>query len=160
SEISDASYQSARDRLCHLLEMTARLDQASEGIGGQHAQWMNLGPEGRHVQENAVDPCGPAGRGAWRSPLTGNDNEIVFYRGAVSIDGKSFLGGTARHGTLRGTESGVWRTLLDGTGGFVAVDPFDAENIFAAQSGLWLGRSFDGGGTFVEAGQGIDDIGL
>src|SRR5262249_32184460 len=29
-----------------------------------------------------------------------------------------------------------------------------------AQSGLWLGRSFDGGGTFVEAGQGIDDIGL
>src|SRR5262245_10590863 len=26
SEISDASYQSARDRLCHLLEMTARLD--------------------------------------------------------------------------------------------------------------------------------------
>jgi uncharacterized protein (TIGR03437 family) len=98
----------------------------------------------------------------WQS-LNHSYGVTQFYHGAVSPDGKTYLGGAQDHGTVRGgDEAGPngWRTILGGDGGYAFFDAEDPQVLFASQTGFSLHKSTDGGQTFGSATQGIFDEGL
>jgi hypothetical protein len=76
----------------------------------------------------------------------------------VYPDGQTFFGGTQDNGTVRGTASNqAWREIQGGDGGYVAVDPTNTNTLFAEFTGLSLQRSQDGGATFSNAYNGINN---
>lgn len=86
-----------------------------------------------------------------------------FYHGAVYPDGKSYFGGTQDNGTIRGTEGGGinnWQEINGGDGGYVAVNPFNRNTLFAEYTGISLRKSTDGGFSFHSATAGLFAAGL
>ncbi len=140
-------YDKSLAQLCRMLR-GAQPDAAKE-----IAEWKNLGPS---FAEPVGDPCASK---SFRSPIA-ESKAAQFYRGAVSSDGKSLLGGTANQGALLRTADGKWQTLFNGAGGFVAFNQDAPGIIYAAESGLKLMKSEDGGKQFVAASNGLEDSGL
>lgn len=145
---NETAYDEPRARLCRMLgnpqPAATRLDFAG---------WKNLGPSPLEV---LGDPCASK---SVRSPMA-ESKAPQFYRGAVSPDGKHLLGGTANQGALLRTTSGEWQSLFSGAAGFVAFNQDAPEILYAAESGLKLKKSEDGGTQFVAASNGIEDSGL
>ncbi len=95
----------------------------------------------------------------WRS-LNNNYNVTQFYHGTVYPDGKTYFGGTQNSGTIRGKDTNTgatWETLLDGEGGFAAVDPTNPDILFASYPGGRFRKSTDGGETFSRSMFGLKD---
>ncbi|MGH6689306.1 MAG: WD40/YVTN/BNR-like repeat-containing protein [Gammaproteobacteria bacterium] len=93
----------------------------------------------------------------WR-PLNNNYGVTQFYHGATYPGGGIYTGGTQDNGTQTGTDArgtGAWVRVADGDGGFVAVDPSDANYLYAENFRLSLRRSVNGGATFSSAIRGI-----
>ena len=82
-----------------------------------------------------------------------------FYKGAASPGGGTILGGSQDNSFLQwsGGGAGSWDHDVTGDGGFVAVDPFNTQNLYASIQFLWLYRSTDGGQTWQEIMDGLDD---
>jgi hypothetical protein len=83
-----------------------------------------------------------------------------FYDGAVYPDGSAYFGGTQDNGTVGGTDqagANNWTTLIGGDGGFVAVDPTNADVLYGENTGLSIQKSIDGGKTFNFASGAIAD---
>ncbi|MBS1806716.1 MAG: hypothetical protein JST84_00825 [Acidobacteria bacterium] len=81
-----------------------------------------------------------------------------FYHGAVYPDGKTYFGGTQDNGTIRGTDGGGinnWREINGGDGGYVAVNPFNTNTLFAEYTNISLRKSTNGGLSFHPATTGI-----
>lgn len=98
----------------------------------------------------------------WQS-LNTNYGVTQFYHGSVSPDGESYFGGTQDNGTIIGTDQGginKWSEILGGDGGYTAFDLFDPRTLYASFTNISFMKSTDGGRTFGEATQGIDDNGL
>ena len=82
------------------------------------------------------------------TPLNHGYGVSQFYHGAVSPDGKTFIGGSQDNGTLMGIRSrgpNRWWTNIGGDGGYVAIDPNNPKIIFAAYQWGNLYRSTNGG---------------
>ncbi|HWQ31994.1 MAG TPA: BACON domain-containing carbohydrate-binding protein [Blastocatellia bacterium] len=106
--------------------------------------------------------CNPANSAVTWTSLNNGYGVTQFYHGAVSPDGRSWIGGTQDNGTLRGTEAdGVngWREIYGGDGGYVAIDPTSPNVIYAEATGLSIRKSTDGGATFSRARFGISEPG-
>jgi len=144
----DADYQAALERAC-------RMPRAAISDGANGA-WASLGPG---AAGEAGDACRNAKSVSTRALLAAGAGKVNFHGGAVSADGKTIFG-ASEQGLLRGSVAGIWKQVFDGGAGFVAVNPHESEIVYAARPGLSLGRSSDGGQTFVAAMTGVDDDGL
>lgn len=84
-----------------------------------------------------------------------------FYHGDVARDRVMFAGGSQDNGTSQALSAGTpnsWKRILGGDGGYVAIDPTNGDRIFASTEGFpAIYVSTDGGGSFVEATNGITD---
>lgn len=95
--------------------------------------------------------------------INNNYGVTQFYSGAVSPNGKTYIGGTQDNGTLLGTDGGgvnAWKGINGGDGGYSAVDFTNPNTLFASFLDITFVKSTDGGGTFGDATAGINDIGL
>ncbi len=95
--------------------------------------------------------------------INNNYGVTQFYFGAVSPDGKTYLGGTQDNGTLLGTDSqgvNAWKNIFSGDGGFTAVDFANPNTVYATTPFIAFVKSTDGGNTFGDATFGINDGGM
>ncbi|SPE37320.1 conserved exported hypothetical protein [Candidatus Sulfopaludibacter sp. SbA6] len=94
---------------------------------------------------------------AWQS-LNNSYAVTEFHYGAPYPGGQWYWGGTQDNGTVRGSDgqgANAWTTLDGGDGGYVAVNPANANVIYHEFTGLSLSKSVDGGRTFAGAVGGI-----
>lgn len=109
------------------------------------------------------DVCRPDGVGIRWQSLNVDYGVTQFYHGAVSPDGKSYVGGAQDNGTVLGSDRGginQWTEILGGDGGYSAFDFTDPLTLFASYTYISLSKSTDGGQTFGSATRGISDQGL
>lgn len=81
-----------------------------------------------------------------------------FYTCEVDFKNPNrFYGGTQDNGTIRTTtgETDNWQSIYGGDGFFVKVDPTDNNYVYAEYQNGWLGRSIDGGASWLGATSGI-----
>lgn len=103
--------------------------------------------------------CGAtAGAITWRSLVTGLGT-TQFYTGAVTPDGRTYLGGTQDNGTLRnssGATSPLFAHIFGGDGATVAIDPRNPNTQYVSYQNINIFRSINGG-PFTRATSGIAD---
>lgn len=107
---------------------------------------------------SAAAVCTPeASQSEW-TDLNNGFGVTQFYHGAVFSDGAAFFGGTQDTGVLRGREGGPdeWDVLVPGDAGFVAVNPDDADVLYASLTNLSIYKSTDGWKSYHDATGGID----
>ena len=108
-------------------------------------------------------PCSPGSSGVTWASLNVGYTVTQFYHGAPFPNGLRYLGGTQDNGVITGADSaGVngWREVLDGDGGYVAVDPINPNVVYAETTGLSLMKSTDGGSVFRPATNNINREGF
>lgn len=156
--------------------------QAADGLNGAHADVLALvfPPDfdganhaflyaatdgGVYLTDNSRAELATGARAActpyqnrvrWR-PLHGGMQSTQFYSGAVLPGGGAFFGGKQDNGTMRGTLAAArgWVRLSGGDGAAVAVDPRNANVVFASTQNFGLLKSTNGGGSFASALRGI-----
>ena len=105
-------------------------------------------------------PCSPFNtRMSWTS-LNNSYAVTQFYHGLPFPDGESYFGGTQDNGTILGTDEGAhngWSKIMGGDGGYVAIDPKNPRILYAETQNLNLRKSTDGGQTFRQVTNGIDE---
>ncbi|HMR41575.1 MAG TPA: T9SS type A sorting domain-containing protein [Ignavibacteria bacterium] len=81
-----------------------------------------------------------------------------FYAGEIYYNNPDrILGGTQDNGTIRTSAvSGVWDEIYGGDGFYCLVDYSNGQNVFAASQFGGLGRSTNGGNSFLGATNGLD----
>jgi len=97
---------------------------------------------------NAKAPCEPEYSKVAFTTLNNSYGVTQFYHGAVSPDGRTFLGGTQDNGTLLGTiDDGPddWRHVLGGDGGYVAIDQEQPRYMYGESQWGYMARSTNGG---------------
>jgi hypothetical protein len=108
--------------------------------------------------ENAA--CGPtAGTVSWRE-LTSGMTTTQFYTGAVTADGRQYLGGLQDNSTVLNTSDGAqrnFRSLYGGDGAGVAFDPRNPNTFYVSAQGISIGRTTNGGNSFTSATSGLND---
>lgn len=112
------------------------------------------------VGGSLANVCGVPVQGAVQWSGLNNGYAVTqFYHGTVYPDGETFFGGTQDNGTIRGGNAtgNTWRELQGGDGGYVAVDPLNTQTLFAEFTGLSITRSLDGGASFTDATNGINN---
>ena len=100
------------------------------------------------VALGAGAPCNYLASSMVYVPLNKGYGVSQFYHGAVSPDGKTFIGGSQDNGTLMGIHSrgpNRWWTNIGGDGGYVAIDPKNPKIIHAEYQWGNLYRSTNGG---------------
>lgn len=109
-----------------------------------------------------VSACNPNSIAVKWTPLNNNYGVTQFYSGAISADGKTFIGGTQDNGTVLGTDTaGIngWKLVNGGDGGHAAVDQTNADILFGTFPGINFRKSTDGGKSFGDATFGVNDGG-
>lgn len=97
----------------------------------------------------------------WK-PLNSNYGVTQFYHGLPYPGGNLYFGGTQDNGTQLGDDAhgaNDWVRVFSGDGGYVAVDPANANTVYVETTNLSLRRSTDGGITFLAATRGITEPG-
>ncbi len=121
------------------------------------------------VATGTAAPCDTSASAVSWTSLDNGFAVTQFYQGAVSADGATWIGGTQDLGTVlggagaKGGAAGAgaaggmdgWVQVIGQDGGYVAIDPANALNVYAESDGLSLARSTDGGHTFALALDGI-----
>jgi photosystem II stability/assembly factor-like uncharacterized protein len=105
--------------------------------------------------------CGPVQLQMQWESLNRGYGVTQFYHGAPFADGTRYLGGAQDNGTLLGDDSGgidAWRPVFGGDGGHVAVDPTNAQVIYAESQWANIGKSVDGGVRFTSVTRGLDPV--
>ena len=93
-------------------------------------------------------PCAATNSKMSFTSMNNNYGVTQFYHGAVTPDGKTFIGGTQDNGTLRGNiESGPnkWQNVLPGDGGYVAIDQEQPRYMYGESQWGYMARSTNGG---------------
>lgn len=93
-------------------------------------------------------PCDPTASKMTFTAMNNSYGVTQFYHGAVTPDGRTFLGGTQDNGTLLGTiEEGPnqWRNVLGGDGAYVAIDQEQPRYMYAESQWGYMARSTNGG---------------
>lgn len=97
----------------------------------------------------------------WKT-LNNNYAVTQFHYGAPYPSGIWYWGGTQDNGTVRGSDgqgANSWTTVAGGDGGYVAVNPKDANVIYHEFTALSIAKSTDGGQNFRTSIKGITDTG-
>ncbi len=108
-------------------------------------------------------PCSPSSSGVTWASLNAGYAVTQFYHGAAFPNGLRYLGGTQDNGVIMGSDTvGVngWREVLEGDGGYVAVDPINSNIVYAETTWLSLMKSTDGGTSFRPATTNINREGF
>jgi len=82
-----------------------------------------------------------------------------FYAGEIDFNNPTVtLGGTQDNGTVRTLDGGVdnWTDIYGGDGFYCLVDPTNSQRVYACSQYGGLGRSTNGGNSFLGATQGLD----
>ena len=107
--------------------------------------------------------CTPAASAvAWRS-LNRGYGVTQFYHGVPFPDGRRVIGGTQDNGTIVGDEAAGfdgWTRVFGGDGGYVAIDPANANTLYVETQWAAVRKSVDGGETFTTATRGLDPGGV
>ena len=106
--------------------------------------------------------CNPNSVAVKWTPINNNYGVTQFYAGAVSADGKTYIGGTQDNGTVLGTDAaGIngWKLVNGGDGGHAAIDQTNASILFGTFPGINFRKSTDGGNSFGDSTFGINDGG-
>lgn len=91
--------------------------------------------------------------------LNHNYGVTQFYHGVPYADGTRYLGGAQDNGTVRGSDSrgaNDWERLSGGDGTYSAVDAADPDTVYVQTQWAQLRKSTDGGETFVDATNGLE----
>ena len=110
------------------------------------------------VATGPTGACNSANSAVRFAPLNNNYGVTQFYHGAVSPDGKTYLGGTQDNGTPLGNDTdgpNKWKMVVLADGGYAAVDYNTPTTMYASTQGLGFRRSTDGGATFSPATLGL-----
>ncbi|MBL8191803.1 MAG: hypothetical protein JNK38_27565, partial [Acidobacteria bacterium] len=110
------------------------------------------------VATGPTGACNSANSAVRFVPLNNNYGVTQFYHGAVSPDGKTYLGGTQDNGTPLGTDAGgpnQWKMVVLADGGYTAVDYNTPTTMYASTQQAGFRRSTDGGATFSSATLGL-----
>lgn len=124
------------------------------GDGGIFATENGRGPDARGT--SAV--CQAAAPGVRWTALNHGYGVTQFYHGLPRPDALAYLGGTQDNGTVAGADasgSDGWRPILGGDGGYVAIDPTNAQIIYAETQWAAIRKSIDGGRSFQTATRGL-----
>jgi hypothetical protein len=84
-----------------------------------------------------------------------------FYHGLPFPDGERYFGGAQDNGTVLGSDGAGadgWRGIFGGDGGYVAIDPANANVLYAETQWAALVKSTNGGLSFAAATRGLDAI--
>lgn len=112
------------------------------------------------VNRGSNAACGPtAGTVSWREPIFGMTT-TQFYTGAVTRDGRQYLGGLQDNSTVLNTSDGAqrgFRQLYGGDGASVAIDPRDPRTFYVSAQYISIGRTTNGGSSFQDAVGGLND---
>lgn len=107
-----------------------------------------------------IDSVCTDGETAMRYVVLNNDYGVTqFYHGTVFPDGKRLFGGTQDNGTILSyVDEGPnrWIRVAGGDGGYVGIDPFDTDIVYAESQGGNFVRSFNGGRTFTQFTAGLN----
>ena len=81
-----------------------------------------------------------------------------FYAGEIDYNNpSSILGGTQDNGTIRtGGGTGNWNEIYGGDGFYCLIDYSNSQRVYAASQNGGLGRSTNGGASFISATSGLD----
>ncbi len=103
---------------------------------------------------------GPPPEILWASANNGY-GVTQYYHGDSGKETDTFVGGAQDNGTSRVLAANTpddWKMIYGGDGGYVAIDPTDAETIYLEIQGFpTIEKSTDGGETFEPAVNGITD---
>lgn len=113
------------------------------------------------VRTGAIAACGPgAGAVRWTTAESGLGS-TQFYTGAVSAGATVWLGGVQDNGTLLQSNLSSAREFAEifgGDGASVAIDPRNEQVLYVSYQDVNIHRSTNGGSTFTEAVNGINDV--
>lgn len=105
--------------------------------------------------------CGP-GSGVVRwTPAENGLGTTQFYTGAVSASASVWLGGAQDNGTLLQSPLSPelqFSEIFGGDGASVAIDPRNDQVLYVSYQNVSMQRSTNGGSSFVEATNGINDV--
>jgi photosystem II stability/assembly factor-like uncharacterized protein len=80
-----------------------------------------------------------------------------FYAGDISyLSPATILGGTQDNGTIRTTGGLIWNEIYGGDGFYALVDYSNQQYVYASSQNGGLGRSTNGGSSFLGATSGLD----
>lgn len=81
-----------------------------------------------------------------------------FYAGEIDFNNpNTILGGAQDNGTIRTTgDTSVWDNIYGGDGFYCLVDYNNSQNVYASSQNGAIGRSTDGGITYLSATSGLD----
>ncbi|MEZ4688848.1 MAG: hypothetical protein R3A12_01165 [Ignavibacteria bacterium] len=128
---------------------TSHVDQHAAAFSASDPNYIVLGNDG------GID-YSTNGGASWNEsrslPIT------QFYAGEIYFNNPDrILGGTQDNGTIRTTAvSGVWDEIYGGDGFYCLVDYTNGQNVYAAYQFGGLGRSTNGGNSFLGATNGLD----
>ncbi|HET8799511.1 MAG TPA: hypothetical protein VFO89_17625, partial [Thermoanaerobaculia bacterium] len=104
--------------------------------------------------------CNPAVSQFRFTHLNNGYGVTQFYHGAVSPDGRTFMGGTQDNGTVIGSfDAGPneWRHALGGDGAYCAIDPEAPTIYYGSSQNGFVYRSLNGGLGWRGARTGLND---
>jgi photosystem II stability/assembly factor-like uncharacterized protein len=128
---------------------TSHVDQHAVAFSVSNPQYIVLGNDG------GID-YSTNGGASWNEsrslPIT------QFYAGEIYYNNPDrILGGTQDNGTIRTTAvTGEWDEIYGGDGFYCLVDYSNPQNVYAASQFGGLGRSTNGGNSFLSATNGLD----
>jgi PKD repeat protein len=105
-------------------------------------------------------PCNTGNSSVFWTALNNDYGVTQFYHGLPYPNGTTYFGGAQDNGTNRGTDAAgpnAWAAIIDGDGGYVAVDPGNTNILFGETTNLSLQKSTNGGTTFASATSGITE---
>ncbi len=115
------------------------------------------------VAKGNTAPCNAAATAVNWISLNNGYGVTQFYHGSIYPNGTTYFGGAQDNGTIRSSDSAganAWNEIWPGDGGYTAIDPTNTNNLFAANTGISVHKSTNGGASFNLAVNGISDSGL
>jgi photosystem II stability/assembly factor-like uncharacterized protein len=115
------------------------------------------------VGRSVPDLCDPAGSRVFFRSYNSNLGITQFYHGTPYPGGERYIGGTQDNGTILGVDPlghDGWIHVLGGDGGYTAVDPLSPNVVYAESQRFGFAKSTDGGRTYFDAVNGINDNGF
>lgn len=128
------------------------------GYNGTSNNRVFFGNDGGVQKTNDVLTAGPTT--GWTN-LANGLSITQFYHGSPSADGTRYVGGTQDNGDVWRNSAGTWAHLPGtGDGGYSAADPTNSNLLYMAEWPLYIHRTTNGGATWGDIWDGLDQDGL
>jgi len=107
--------------------------------------------------------CDPGASRVFFRSYNNNMGITQFYHGTPYPGGDRYIAGTQDNGTVLGVDvlgHDGWTFVWGGDGGYTAVDPLSPNVVYAESQRFGFAKSYDGGRTYRDAVNGIDENGF